>query len=247
MNKVVLRPLGRNSWSGVIHYRNCFTYLAPYYTRSGSIYTGLTSEDEKRLGEDLGQDLSPLSNFWVSYFIRIGSKEIFIDTTTPRGDLDYLFLKNHKRVAASVSEIKPSHDFVLVNEDADAKIMNVYNKIKREALKEFDTMSPDERRKALRIFGYNPESSSNEVIENRLSELIDKDPQKFIQMWVENKTRDTEYLIKQAIAVTVISRNKNIYKYGQDVIGHSLEDVIAFLDNPINQEIKIAILKQLNK
>lgn len=247
MNKVVLRQLSRNSWNGHTRYRNCYVYLTPYFTRTGGIYTGLSSEEAKRLGQVLGQDLSPLSEFWHKYFVRIGNKDLYIDPASPRGELDYLFLKSHKRVASSLDKISSSHDFVLIDENEEARTVNVYNRIKRQALKELDKLSVADRRRALRVYGFNPDTSSDEVVENRLSELVEKDPQKFFDIWVNNKVRDTEFLIKEAISQRVIERNRSLYKYGQDVIGHSLEEAIAFIDDPVNQEIKIAILKQLNK
>ncbi|MFA5396906.1 MAG: hypothetical protein WC346_12935 [Methanogenium sp.] len=252
MEKVILRPISRNKWAGISKYKGCYTYLAPYLTRSGSLYTGLstaTPEEratKERLEQALGQDLSPMSKFWESYFIRIGSTDIFIDPSTPRGELDYLFLKKHKRIASTVNKVLPSHDFVLIDENEEAKVVNEYNRNKRQAFKELDKMSPSDKRRALRIYGFNPETSTDEMIENRLTDLIEKDPKKFFSLWVDNKKRDTEFLIKQGVALNVLSKNKTVYKYGQDVIGHTLEDAIDYLDNPINQETKIAIQKNIN-
>lgn len=246
MEKVVLRRISRNIWAGVNKYKNCFTYLAPYYTRAGSIYTGLSPEDKTRLEQALGQDLSPMSKFWETYFIRIGDKDVYIDPSTPRGELDYLFLKNNKRVAKSLDKILPSNDFILIDENEEAKVVNEYNRNKRQALKELDKLSPSDKRKAVRIYGINPDTSTDEMVENRLTEFIEKDPKKFFDLWVENKQRDTEFLIKQAVALGIMSKSKSIYKYGQDVIGHTLEDAINYLDNPLNQDIKIAILKNTN-
>lgn len=246
MEKVVLRRISRNNWAGVDKYKNCFTFLGPYFTRAGSIYTGLNSEDTKRLGEALGQDLTPMSTFWHNYFIRIGNNDVYIDPSTPRGELDYLFLASHKRVAQSINKVSPSHDFVLINENEEAKTVNTYNRNKRQALKEFDKMSPADRRKALRIYGLNSDNVTDEVVENRLSELVEKDPKKFFDLWVDNKQRDTEFLIKQAVSLGVMTKNKSIYKYGQDIVGHTLEDAVGYLDNPLNQDVKIAIMKNLN-
>jgi hypothetical protein len=245
MEKVVLRQIGRNKWAGVTKYKNCFTYLGPYFTRTGSIYTGLDPENTKRLSELLGQDLTPTSAFWHNYFIKIGNNDVYIDPSTPRGELDYLFCKNHKRVAQSIDNINPSQDFVLIDANEEAKVISEHNKTRRQALKEFDKLSPQDRRRALRLYGFNPDSSSDEIVENRLMDLIEKDPKKFFDLWVDNKQRDTEYIVKQAIALSVMSRNKNVYKYGQDVVGHTLEDAVSYLDNPLNQDIKIAILKSI--
>lgn len=250
MNKVIVRAISRNKWAGTTFYKNCATYLSPYFTRSGSIYTGIPAEDvetRKRLEAALQQDLSPTSNFWTTYFIRIGVKDVYLDPSTPRGELDYLFLRNHKRVAKSMKEIQPSHDFVLIDENAEAEITNTYNRAKIKALIEYNKMTVGERKRCLRIYGYNPDSVSDEVVENRLLEFVEKDPTKFMEVWVNNKSRDTEYLIKQAIAKGIIARNKSIYKYGQDTIGRGLDEAVNFMDDPLNQEVKLAILKEISK
>ena len=44
---VELKIKKKNPWAGLIKYKSCYDYIAPYLTRSGSIYTGLTPEDEK--------------------------------------------------------------------------------------------------------------------------------------------------------------------------------------------------------
>jgi hypothetical protein len=44
----------------------------------------------------------------------------------------------------------------------------------------------------------------------------------FLQKWINNKDREIEVVIEQAISKNVIRRNKNIYKYGSDVIGYSM-------------------------
>ena len=92
--QVILRPIGWNKWSGILKYKNCFDDLGPYLTRSGAMYTGLTMEDEKRLGSLLGLDLSRSSTnpFWVNFRIRTSVNDIILDTDDPLDELKYLFL-----------------------------------------------------------------------------------------------------------------------------------------------------------
>ena len=51
---VELKIRKKNPWAGLLKYKHCFDYIAPYFTRSGSIYTGLTPEDEKKFEKELG-------------------------------------------------------------------------------------------------------------------------------------------------------------------------------------------------
>ena len=241
--KVILRPTGRNAWSGLIKYRNCYEDLGSYFTRSGRLYTGLTKDDEIKLGNALGVDLSPNSAFWHTFHIRTGTKDLYLDTEDPMDELRYLFLKNHKRVADSIFQKKSTANFILINKDEEAKKANLYNKTKRRALKEFDKLTSDEVVKALRLYGDNAENVSADVAENMLFDMVEGNPQKFLELWVDNVTRDTQFLIEKAIASNVLRKIKTTYKYGTDVIGNSLDEAIVYLENPSNQDIKLAIIQ----
>ena len=242
--QVILRPIGWNKWSGILKYKNCFDDLGPYLTRSGAMYTGLSLEDEKRLGSLLGQDLSRSATnpYWINFRIRTSVNDIIFDTDDPLDELKYLFCKSHKRVKNSLLEQKATADFVLINRDEEAKVENSFNRTKRDAVREFDKLTPTEIRKALRLFGYNADSMSSEVAENRLYTFVEANPQKFLDKWVNNKSREIEALIEIAISKNVIRRNKNIYKYGSEIIGQSLEDTINYLMTPNNQDIRLAIV-----
>ena len=242
--KVVVKPLNKNPWSGVIQYKDCSTSLAPYLTRSGRNYTGLTTEDEKRLGEILRIDLSPVSPFWDTFHIKMTSKDLILDTEEPYEELKYIFLKSHKRVANGLSDKKATANYVIINEVEEAKELNKYNKQKRQAFREFDRLSTGDMRKCLRLYGYNAEELDNELAERKLSELVESDPDKFLMKWVNNDTKELEFIIGEAVSKNVVRKNKNIYKYGTEVLGHNLEGAIDFLNNSANQEIKLAIINE---
>lgn len=44
---VELKIKKKNPWAGLLKYKGCCDYIAPYWTRSGMRYTGLTPEDEE--------------------------------------------------------------------------------------------------------------------------------------------------------------------------------------------------------
>ena len=201
--------------------------------------------NEKILGEALRKDLRPTSEFFNNFFIRVGDEDVLIDIDAPEGEVKYLFLKNHKRVANGLSDkTKPGANYVLINDDEQAKEANKRSQVKRKALKEFDKLSIDDMRKCLRIYGHNADSISNELVEHKLNEIVEENPQRFFDKWVDNKLRVSEYQIKDAIGRNVIRKNRNLYQYGTDIIGRSLEEAMAFLSDPENQDIKMAIIKE---
>jgi len=242
--EVKIKHITSQDWSGVTRYPNCYDALGPYFTRSGRIYTGLSKEDAERLGEILGLELGPNSNFWDSFRVRMGSGDLFLDTSDPYDELKYLFLKGHKRVASSIDDRKPTAHYYISNEAKEAEKKNEYNRLKRKAYKEFDKMSNSEIRKALRLYGYKADDVSDSVAEDRLATLLEQNPQRFFDKWVNNKHRMTEFLIKEAVAKNVVRKNKNIYSYGTTTLGRTLEEAIDYLDNKENSEIKATILNE---
>lgn len=246
--EVVLKFARVNPWAGIAKYKNCYDYIGTYWTRAGNIHTGLSEEDARRLEKAMGYEeghLAPTSSFWKTYNVRLGAKDVFLHTEKPEDELAYLFLKNHKRVATGLSNIRPQHDYVLVNTDAEAEAANKLNKIKREAFAEFNKMSLEEMRKCLRIYGHKSDNISNELVESKLFELIEKDPRKFFLLWIDNKNKDTQYILETAISKNVIRKSKNVYYYGTDVIGRSQDDAISFLNEKANQDIKMAIMQEI--
>ena len=244
--EVKIKHITTQDWSGVTRYPNCYDALGPYFTRSGRVYTGLSKEDAERLGEILGLDLGPSSEFWDTFRVRIGSGDLFLDTSDPYDELKYLFLKSHKRVAESIDDRKPTAQYYISNEQEEARKKNEYNRLKRKAYKEFDKMSNNEIRKALRLYGYKADDVADAVAEERLATLLEQNPKRFFDKWVDNKHRMTEFLIKEAVAKNIVRKNKNIYTYGTTTLGKTLEGAIQYIDDKENSEIKAAILNETN-
>ncbi len=243
--KVVIKPLNRNAWSGIVHYKNCHTTLAPYFTRTGRLYTGLTEEDEVRLSEKLRMELDASSPFWLTFHIKMTDKDLILDTSDPYDELKYLFLKSHKRVANGMNDKKATANYIIINEEEEAVEANKIGQLKRKALKEFDKMTISEMRKCLRLYGHKADDLSNENAEFKLSTLVEEDPGRFLATWVMNTNKDTEFLVQEAISKNVIRKSKNVYKYGTDIIGHGMDEVISYIDSPTNQDLKLAIMNEI--
>lgn len=247
-----------DTWAGVYLYKGCFKGIGPYPTRSGKIYTGLTEQDARRLEKEMGYAegyLSPESKFWNLFFVKIdGSNRtkkgdpngenvpyVEIDTSNPHGELQYLHALNHKLVANGKAELNPMKEYILINEDEEARKENIEAKKRRESSKEFEKLTLEDMRKALRLFGRNSDIMSNEVVENTLYSIVTESPESFMAKWVNNKQRNTQFLVEAAVAKNIIRKSRNIYYYGTESIGTSLEDTAANLDNKKNQDLRSTI------
>jgi hypothetical protein len=246
---VELRIKKKNPWAGLLKYSRCFDYIAPYFTRSGSIYTGLTPEDEKYFEKALGYNeghLSRTSEFWTTFCVKIGAKPLLLDDSIPRQQMIIKFLTGHKRVATSLDKLDAGKDYLLINRQAEAIEQNKVNKLRRDAIREFDKLSLDQMRKCLRLFGVKSDDLSNELVESTLFTMVDKNPKKFFEKWIDNKTKDTEFIIEEAISKGVIRKDKTNYFYGSDMFATSLQEAVDYLDNKKNQDLKLAIINETN-
>lgn len=243
--KIVIKPVGVKEWANVNFYKNCHDDIGSYFLENGSRYTGLSKKDEERLSKELNFDLRPNSEFWDTFFIRMTNDDLHLDTDDIYDELRYLFLKSHKDIQASMNTKKAGAKYMIVNYDEEAKEDNKRNKVKRKAIKEFDKLSATDIRKVLRLYGYKADTISAEQAESKLFDLVEELPQRFLDIWVDNKTRDTQFLIEAALSKNVIRKNRSVYSYGTEPIGHGIEEAVAFLDDKKNQEIRKIIQDEI--
>ena len=245
---VELKIKKKNPWAGLIKYKSCFDYISPYFTRSGSIYTGLTPEDEKYYEKALGYPeghLSKVSDFWNTFCVKVGSRTVLLDDSIPRQAMIIKFLSGHKRVATSLDKMDAGKDYLLINREAEAIEANKINKLRRDAIKEFDKLTLEQMRKCLRILGVKADTMSNELVESTLFTMVDKNPKQFFTKWVDNKAKETEFLLEAAIAKGVIRKDRTQYYYGTEMFADSLDEAIAYLDSKKNQDLKLSIINQV--
>lgn len=247
--EVTVRIIRSNPWSGIIKWPKCYNGVGSYLTRSGSVYTGLDEETRIRLEKELGYGEGTLLNtspFWEMFYVKIPRDGIVLDTKRPEDELKYLFLKNHKQVANGLNKITASTDYVLINKDSEAEESNKRNKVKREAYKAMDKMSLEDMRKCLRVFGIKSDTISNELVENKVSDIIENQPQDFINRWVKNPDKELNFIVEAAIAKNVIRKNRTQYFFGTDMIGNGIDDCIAYLKDKKNADILTVILNEVN-
>lgn len=245
---VELKIRKKNPWAGLLKYKHCFDYIAPYYTRSGSIYTGLTPEEEKYFEKALGYEdgtLAKGSSFWDTFCVRVGARSVILDDQFPRQAMMIKFLEGHKRVATSLDKLTAGKDYLLINRQAEAIEQNKLNKQRRDAIKNFDKLSLEDMRKCLRLFGVSANNMSNELVESTLFALVDKNPKRFFDLWVNNKNKETQFLIEEALTKGVLRKDRTQYYYGTEMLADSLQDCIAYLDNKKNQDLKLSIINQI--
>jgi|LSQA01.1.fsa_nt_gi hypothetical protein len=246
----------KTKWGGFNKFPNAATVFGVQMTRTGNLTTGLTNEDVERLAKATGMEkealmpptLDPTSkvgSYWKTFNVRVSANGIDIDTTNPFDEILYLFCKGHHLVADGTENMSAHHECVLVNADKEAIVKNEKFRKVRRAMRELDKMTTDEMRRALRVLGIYTQGMSNDLVEARIHDTIDKNVDKFITMWINNKNRDQADILASATELNIIRKNRNNYYYGTDLIGTSLDETIAWFKVPGNQEIVQAIKSEI--
>lgn len=240
----------KNSWEGGFkapRFKGAKDILTAFYDRFGSRITGLTLEDAERLGSIFKADLNPASPFWDDYKVIIGSKGLTLDTTKAEDELKYLLLKSHYRVKESVNDTsKPNADYVIVNEEIEAKSQLSKADVRIKAYATFASLTPSQKADILRLYpSYTrTDNVSPEVIEAKLLQEMEKDFAKF-NRFTEDSNRDMKVFLKDLVSANILTKNRNAYKYGNDVLGHNDEATIEFINEPENQSLKLSLMKEL--
>lgn len=250
-NKIVKIKLidkkGSQTFNGFVRYKNTKDYITPYYTKSGIIYTGLTEDEAKYFGEKIKQDLSPLSEFWHTFNIVMTDKVKELDLSNITHQLEYKFLQGHYRIATDPTDPNIGlKDYVILDESKEADVINKRSAAKRKANQLFDKLSTDNKKDILKLYpGFtNMDSVSTSIIDARLYEKLEADPDKFIN-YAEDKKRDLKVMLKDLVSKEILRKNKTSYYYGEDFLGHDEESTITYLEHPDHQGLKIDLIKQL--
>jgi hypothetical protein len=235
-------------------YDNCKDVIIPGLDkRTGVLRTGLDREAETQFEKDLGLEegeLSKSSPYWLTYKIEIPEDGLTLDTQNVRENLDYHVLKADPTVAKSFAEMKTSAvaQYVMTTENAEAQVKNNKRNEIAKAYAAFAKLSQAGTIDALYMFGKDPSTLDFEVAQNRLGELLDENPRKFLAIVGDKQFKDKVFLMK-LISAGVVKKHgtgtgTNMPLYFEDImLGTGLEEAIAFIKDKANQQILIGIKK----
>jgi hypothetical protein len=116
----------------------------------------------------------------------------------------------------------------------------------------FYSMSSSEVDDALYIFGKDSTTMEPEIAKNRLGEIVDADPKKFISMIGDPMFKDKVFVMKLIrkgfIKKHGTGKGDDMPLYYEDILlGNGLEQTVVFLKATENQQITIALKKLLTK
>lgn len=235
-------------------YESCKDSFVPGLdTTSGVIRTGLTvkeeGEFEKLLGFEEGT-LKKSSDYWTTYKVEIPEDGLTLNTDNPKDALAHMVMKADPTIAKSLTEVRTNAkaEYVMTTDSAEAKVKNTKRNAKAKAYAAFAKLSQAETVDALFMFGKDPSSMDFEVAQDRLGELLDENPARFLEVVGDKQFKDKVFFMKLIKAGVVrkhgTGTGTNMPLYFEDImLGSGLEEAIVFFKDKENQQIALGIKK----
>ncbi len=198
--------------------------------------------------------LAPTESFWDTYKVIIPEDGLTLNTENPRDKLAHKVMLADPTVAGSLTEARTSAiaEYVMTTESAEAKVQNNKRNEKALAYAKFASFSQAETLDALYMFGKDPSSIDFEVAQNRLGEILEENPGKFLGVVGDKQFKDKVFFMK-LIRAGIVKKHgtgtgTNMPLYFEDImLGTGLEEAIAYYKDKENQSIALGIQKAYEK
>jgi len=233
-------------------YDNCKDYWVPGLNKeTGILNTGLTIKDRKYFEEQLEYEegtLSASSSYWSTFKIEIPREGLILRDGNIKDELKKKVLLADNNIAKSLIDLKTKAkaNYVITSDSAEAKTSNIVRNNKAKAYATFYKLSQSEIVDALFLYGKDPSSLDSEIAQDRLGDMLEKNPNKFITIVGDKLFKDKVYfmkLIKEGVVTkhgTGIGTNMPLY-FEDIMLGTGLEESIAFIKSKENQKIALGI------
>jgi len=248
--KVVIKAIPRSKFSGISNYSGTGIAIegAQLEMKTGLYKTGLTKEQETLYCEELGLPKGTLSRNNAEYWgpllnLRLPTDKPFIfSVETLLDEIKLGVLMQRSNIAINETDIKnkPFAEFFIDDKEAKAKVEEVIINYKMDALDALRTLSLEEKKGYLKLYGKRGLDTVSEAFVNTsLFKEVDANPKKFLELH-ENPDIKLRIEIEEMLEGGVLIKKGNYYTFQNETIGSSVESVIAYFKDLRNQSVKLA-------
>jgi hypothetical protein len=248
-NKVIIKSIKKDSWAGLFRYPKCQDIVGADF-KNGSYVIDFPSEEKKRELESTLQleegALDSHSVYWKNYNYHIQDRDVVLDLNNPHDEIFFYVIKAHKEFANSVNEMHnwPKAKYVVYNAEEDAKKENLKVIEKKKAYKHYTSMTGKEMRDVLKLMGHDSENASDTLADNKISDIVEKDPSEFLRI-VSLKDFKARVFLKDLIANNIVRINQGHHFFGDIAMGHDEDSAVSYLMDPKNQEVAFSLKNKL--
>ena len=247
---LVIKPVTKSKFSGQSSYSNTATSVEGAQLGKGGYKTGLTREEEVKFEQELNLPKGHLSKnnktFWASVLgLRLPNDKsytIVLDLSDPMDLIKYKVIQERSNIANNETELakNPQAEFYIEDKEAKAHADEVVINYKMEANEAFTSLTGEEKKGYLKLYGKKGVNGmSDVVIKTQLFKEVENDSKKFLS-YFNNPDVKVRIEIEEMIEAGTLLKKGQYYQFEDEVIGNSVEAVIAFFKDLKNQSIKIA-------
>lgn len=230
--------------------------------RNGGLKNVLTKEEKEFFEKEVyqGKSLSMYSDFWDTRYVTLEKLDTILDLSLPEDYIKYKILLGWDAVIApSLSVYKtsptPGYQFYMEREGEETRLKSKSLSITKTAWKNFNKIENNREVLSAIIFLMAGKqvaaNASLEYLNTEVEKLVDSKAQAFNDLIADSQF-ETQVLIANAERAGIIKKVKGAYftkdelpltEKGQPA---TIQNVVAFLNNPLNNEVKELILSRLD-
>ena len=264
--KIEVRPIERKRWHGKTGKEN-FTRpkkIQALVNSDTMLYaTGLSDEDIRTLKEKhkVNYDLSPNFNeenphpFWdsSSAVVKLENATMFFQTEKPLDFIKVKLMKASKFVANSMKDYEeglfPEATHVIFDESEEIELKATKVAIKKKAIVESTKISKDKKIQLIMIIaGKDAKGKSDNFVEVQLDKILESNPKdvlRYIEM--DDTSVSLHSLILECLQKSILRKDGHKILYHDSVLGGDIYDVIAYLSEDENQDLKLRLMSAVNE
>lgn len=237
--RVTLKIISADSLIGLKKYDGAHTSISASLDGNGRPVTGLTEDwveegpkggkiphkgtrlEMERLLDLAEGTLKPSSAYWITYRIPVGADPITLDLADDFDLLKYLFAYAQSNVANSIKEIESNSqaEFVMFSEEQEAIVKVAARSALKRAYVLSDQLDQATKIQLCNVYGYNVSSAEPNTIENKIMEVLEKDPEKFLS-YAEDEDLLAHSIVSNCLDVGILEMREGGIYHGDISLGY---------------------------
>lgn len=221
----------------------------PFYDRFGKLNTGSEQDGDAVRAYERATGKKVDQSFWHKFRVLFTDEVKFIPYTD-ENRITINLLKAHPAFANGPEEMDDyTKEYMIIDEEAEAKKKVQSRELRKKAYALLDKLSQNDMYDFMYLYGVDVSDMSADMVKDKIFDRLEQDPNKFIRMFEDAQRKDRQF-IEKAIAKKLLRRNGTAIYHGVEseqpmLLGNNLEQAIAFLKDPENQQFYINLKKEL--
>ena len=198
----------------------------------GTFITGHTPEELREYTTLNVEDKKFLESF--QFVIPGTGKTLDMDNEYDR--FIYRVLRTSRFVTFNPDAYPAGAIFYVQDEEKEEGKAAVQNRRMSTCYAMIDSMSPDEQKEFLFLYGDNVKTKSNDAVYNILVERARRDPERFVRSF-DDKYKDQRVLLNKVLVYNIVKKKNSSYFYEDFALGASEKEAIDFIFRPENRDV----------